>query len=79
MMSIEYKPKQTKTAIKRRKAKAVKEKTGVPPQLQKAGIWVCPRCNNRVEIFVKMTWAPACHNHIGGAFVVMELEKKTRG
>ncbi len=48
------------------------------PKSFKAGIWWCPRCGNKVEIFVKMTMPPACHNHIGGAFAIMELQKKER-
>jgi ribosomal protein L37AE/L43A len=62
-------------------ASAVKETTNnggrkPPVQLYKAGIWICPRCKNTVEIFVKMTAPPSCNNHIGKGITVMELKGK---
>lgn len=47
-----------------------------PPVFYKAGVWCCPRCNNTVEIYVKMTAPPACHNHKGDGITVMELKGK---
>jgi hypothetical protein len=47
-----------------------------PPVVYEAGKWVCPRCQNTVNIEVNMTAPPSCCNHKGGAFVIMERKKK---
>lgn len=47
-----------------------------PTQYFKAGTWVCPRCNNSVDIPVKMTAPPSCSNHKGNGVAVMELKGK---
>ncbi len=64
-------------------ATAVKKQTAdggrkPPVQLFKAGVWTCPRCNNSVEIFVKMTAPPSCNNHIGKGITVMEWKGKNQ-
>lgn len=43
-----------------------------------AGIWQCPRCKSQVIIEVNMTCPPACGNHKGGAFSIMEQVKKAK-
>lgn len=45
-------------------------------ELVPAGIWRCPRCNSHVVIEVNMTCPPACGNHKGGQFAVMERVEK---
>lgn len=44
-----------------------------------AGIWRCPRCGIQIATEVDMTCPPACGNHKGGKFAIMELvTKKTK-
>ena len=50
--------------------------TAKKPEVYKAGIWVCPRCSNTVEICVKMTAPPSCHNHVGQGIAIMERKAK---
>lgn len=45
-------------------------------ELVPAGIWRCPRCQSEVITELAMTCPPACGNHKGGQFSVMELVKK---
>ena len=58
------------------KAKAKGGGRKPPTQYFKAGTWVCPRCNNTVEIAIKMTAPPSCSNHKGDGITVMEWRKK---
>lgn len=44
------------------------------PTLLPAGKYKCPKCDNRIQVFVKMTTPPACITHSGGA-VQMEKQK----
>lgn len=46
------------------------------PEVYRAGVWVCPRCNNSVQIFVNMTAPPSCHNHLGNGITVMERKSR---
>lgn len=46
-------------------------------ELVPAGIWRCPRCGSQVITEIAMTCPPACGNHKGGHWAVMErVEKK---
>lgn len=49
--------------------------TAQPRERHRAGIWTCSRCHNSVHILVDMTAPPACSNHKGFAFVIMERKK----
>lgn len=61
------------------KAKSANANEVVKPkevrERHRAGIWTCSRCNNAVHILVDMTAPPACSNHKGFAFVIMERKK----
>lgn len=45
-------------------------------QLVPAGIWRCPRCQFHMVVEVAMTCPPACGNHKGGHFAIMERVDK---
>lgn len=46
-----------------------------PPVVYPSGMWVCPRCLNKVKFLVDMTSPPSCHKHVGGGIVLMERKK----
>lgn len=67
-----------KQAPKVQPKKAVKRGGRIPPTYHKAGMWRCPRCANTIEVFVKMTFPPACSNHKGQGSTIMEIVKKEK-
>lgn len=44
------------------------------PTLLPAGNYKCPKCDNRIQVFVKMSMPPACITHSAGP-VQMERQK----
>jgi predicted nucleic acid-binding Zn ribbon protein len=35
-------------------------------KLMPKGVYVCPDCDNRVQVFVRLLSAPECNRHNGG-------------
>lgn len=43
-----------------------------PAPLFADGIYVCPRCKQRIQIFVKLNAPPVCWNHFRQEMSIME-------
>lgn len=48
----------------------------VPDPIYGAGVYVCPKCNNKIVVLVDMTAPPQCWNHLNKSFV--EMKRKER-
>jgi hypothetical protein len=64
--------------VKKPVKKAGKRKASPQPMVYKSGIYECPKCHTAIEIFVKMTSPPACHNHYLKEFAIMTPKKKVK-
>jgi hypothetical protein len=70
---------QVKQTVKKKPIKkAGKRKASPQPMVYKSGIYECPKCHTAIEIFVKMTSPPACHNHYLKEFAIMTPKKKVK-
>lgn len=70
---------QVKPTVKKKPVKkAGKRKASPQPMTYKSGIYECPKCHTTIEIFVKMTSPPACHNHYLKEFAIMAPKKKVK-
>lgn len=70
---------QVKQTVKKKPVKkAGKRKASPQPMVYKSGIYECPKCHTAIEIFVKMTSPPACHNHYLKEFAIMTPKKKVK-
>ena len=45
-------------------------------QMFPKGKYACPKCDNVVEVFVRMTQAPACCKHTSGQIPMKKVGKK---
>jgi hypothetical protein len=70
---------QVKQTVKKKPIKkAGKRKASPQPMVYKSGIYECPKCHTAIEMFVKMTSPPACHNHYLKEFAIMTPKKKVK-
>jgi hypothetical protein len=55
---------------------APKPTKATEPRMFPKGKYACPKCDNIVEVFVRMTQEPACCKHTSGQIPMKKVGKK---